>query len=524
MIQALHIFKKDVRHLRFEIAIAISVVAAFAFIEARRAFWLVDPQANRTAAATLVMFLLPLAWWTLIGRVIHDEALPGDRQFWITRPYSWHGLLGAKILFVLAFINLPMLLAHAVIIRAYGLPLGAAIPGLLWSQLLLTVVFLLPVFALSAVTKNFVQLIVAVLAPAVIALLFAIAVPGIALGGFPTRNVGAAMAGYSAGYEWVKFYILFLIISAGGSAIPLWQYRRRGAFIGRCFAGATVIFVVIVMMYLPWTTTFRIQSWLVKQHMDISAVHANFVLDDKLLARVMRDNDDFMRVNLPIRITGLPPDVTAQVEGLSGEFDSPDGSIRGIYQTPSPYFFNMGQHFSLSATLDNAFYKQVKDEPITVRGTLYLTVYGRRQSTRVPIDDSSVSVPRVGVCSASQTPNRRVYFAICTSAFRFPPALVSYRFLESASDLGKSEMPVSQRRRISYSPFPADVGISPINQDYAFTSSRIPWEQAAVDTIEPLDHIKLKFEVNGLRLGDFELDPAAYLIPLQKLQKAQSQK
>src|SRR5258707_5352059 len=138
MVQALYIIKKDVRPVWFGIAGGIAIVGAFPFRGGRRALWFVDRGTNRIAAWTLVMILLPLAWWTLIARVIHDEALPGDSQFWITRPYSWKSLLGAKALFILAFINLPMLLADGVIVRAYGLPLGAELPGLLWSQVLLT--------------------------------------------------------------------------------------------------------------------------------------------------------------------------------------------------------------------------------------------------------------------------------------------------------------------------------------------------------------------------------------------------
>jgi hypothetical protein len=83
MRQALHIFKKDVRHLWFEIAVVIFVVAAFTFTAARRAHWLADPATNRIGAWSLVMILLPLAWWALIARAIHGEVLPGDNQFWI---------------------------------------------------------------------------------------------------------------------------------------------------------------------------------------------------------------------------------------------------------------------------------------------------------------------------------------------------------------------------------------------------------------------------------------------------------
>src|SRR6266478_7175882 len=184
MRQALHIFKKDVRHFWLEIAVVISVVAAFTFTGARRAQWLVDPATNRIAAWTLVLILLPPAWWTLIARVVHDEVLPGDSQFWITRPYSWKSLLGAKALFILAFINLPMLLADGVIVRAYGLPLGTELRGLLWSQVLISIVFILPIAALSALTTGFVQLIFAILTPCVIALGVAIIALDLVLGGF----------------------------------------------------------------------------------------------------------------------------------------------------------------------------------------------------------------------------------------------------------------------------------------------------------------------------------------------------
>src|SRR5713101_1744578 len=84
MRQALHIFKKDVRHLWFEIAVVISVVAAFTFTGARRALWLADPVTNRITAWTLVMILLPLAWWTLIARVI------------MTRPYQGTASSGSR--------------------------------------------------------------------------------------------------------------------------------------------------------------------------------------------------------------------------------------------------------------------------------------------------------------------------------------------------------------------------------------------------------------------------------------------
>src|SRR5579872_1708348 len=102
MRQALHIFKKDTRHLRWEIAISLALLAVFAFTEAL-------PDRKPSSHSEGLTLLPALAWFFLITRVIQSEALTGDKQFWVTRPYSWKSLLAAKIFFLLAFITLPLM-------------------------------------------------------------------------------------------------------------------------------------------------------------------------------------------------------------------------------------------------------------------------------------------------------------------------------------------------------------------------------------------------------------------------------
>jgi hypothetical protein len=497
MRQALHIFKKDVRHLWFEIAVAITVVGAFTFTGARRALWLVDPATNRTAAWTLVMILLPLAWWTLIARVLHDEALPGDTQFWITRPYSWKSLLGAKALFILAFINIPMLLADGVIVRAYGLPLGAEMRALLWSQVLIAIVFILPIAALSALTTGFVQLIFAILTPCVTALGVAILAPEVVLGGF------------WSGSGWVKTYYAYLVIAVAASAILVWQYSTRRTAAGRFLAVAAGILAVLGMTLIPWSIAFGLQSWLSKHRVDQSLVHVDFDSRNRWLTRVLIEGGDRVRVELPFDITGLPPGMIPRPEGFSVHLQAPDGTIWQADQVLPWNAGKMGQKFSLEATVDGAFYRKVKDEPLKVRGSLYMTLFGNWQAVRIPFGDRSVPVPRVGVCSASGGAHRQSYFLICSSAFRFPPVLVSYSFIPSAKEAVQDVWSSTEPRRpISYSPFPAELGISPVSQDFTFATVQVPLAEARVDTVEPLAHIRRNFEIDNLRLGDFEVRPA----------------
>jgi hypothetical protein len=292
------------------------------------------PSNEQNRRVDMVMILLPLAWWTLIARVIHDEALPGDSQFWTTRPYSWKSLLGAKVLFILAFISLPMLLADGLIVRAYGLQLGAELPGLLWSQVLLAIVFVLPIAALSAVTTGFVQLIFAILTPCVIALCVAIVAPEFVLGGF------------FGGSDWVKTYYVFLLMSVAASGILVWQYSMRRTAAARCLAVAAGILAVLGMALIPWPAAFRIQSWFSKQRVDQSLVHVDFDSGNRWLTRaVIVEGGAHVRVELPHTITGLPAGMIAKPEGFSLNLQAPDGAIWQADQLPLRIASKMGKSF-----------------------------------------------------------------------------------------------------------------------------------------------------------------------------------
>jgi hypothetical protein len=111
----------------------------------------------------LVVVLLPIAWSFLIVRAIQGESLVGDRQFWITRPYEWKKLLVSKVLFVLIFVNLPLLILDLFLLARAGFTPARYIVGLIWMQGLIILFFVLPVIALATVTATLVQLLLGVL-------------------------------------------------------------------------------------------------------------------------------------------------------------------------------------------------------------------------------------------------------------------------------------------------------------------------------------------------------------------------
>jgi hypothetical protein len=506
MRQALHIFKKDVRHLRLEIAVAISVVAIFTLNEVRHVFWLMRGDTGRTTASGLVVLLLPLVWWMLLGRVIHSEALPGDRQFWITRPYQWQSLLGAKVLFFLAFINIPMLIADLVILRAYGFSIGSELSGLLWSQALLTIVFILPVLALSALTTGFPQLVFAILAPAAIAVGLAVVFTRTRI---PLRFVMVvpwfAIGGYAGGYEWVKFSFAILVFCAAVPLILFWQYSRRRTTISRSFAVAAGILAVLGFALISIDASLMIQNWFSKEQVDVSSARVVPDLSNEELPRAFRQWPDSVGVQIPLQVMGLPPGTKVRVDRWTESIQATDGSKWNSGDFSWQNVDGTDQRFIVQTDLNGASYKKLKDGPLKVRGSVYLTLFGNLQSTDVPIGDRHVKVSRVGVCSASdidEIPNRITYYLVCSSAFRTPDALVSYRFVQPSVGAEKEGSPPWPRGVISYSPFPAEIGLTPESQDYMFRSFAVPMEQAVVETMKPVAHIRLDFEIPDIRFRE----------------------
>jgi hypothetical protein len=129
MKQALHIFRKDVRHLRPELAMYGGLLVAFALVTPL--LWPGSSPHNEVLQmfATLLTFLLPVSWLVLTARLVHEESLVGDRQFWVTRPYRWTSLLGAKVLFLAVCLLAPVGAVQIYLVLRSGLELGPALPG-----------------------------------------------------------------------------------------------------------------------------------------------------------------------------------------------------------------------------------------------------------------------------------------------------------------------------------------------------------------------------------------------------------
>lgn len=469
MLQALQIFTKDVRSLRYEIGITLALVAAFVF------FQVAEPRFNDLG----IPFLLVIAGWLLTVRVVHEESLPGTRQFWLTRPYSRASLLTAKILFLIAFIIVPKTIADVIVTLNAAFSFRDVVPGLLWSQVLLFTLFVLPIAAVAAVTANLVQ---AIFGSLLLLLLL------------PLSN------GYAFGpLDWVQHAAMAIVLAVAAPLVVALEYWSRRTTLVRSFGLALWIAVVFAGVALNGNFASAIQSRILPVRLDGSQI--GIELDSTGTARLMNGFD--AQIRLPIRFTRLPVEKATSVEmlpriiAMSLQIRAFDGTL---WPPPESGALASAVTIDREPTLDfnvpADYYAKLKAGPTSVRATLYVTLYGNRRM--FSIDHQRAIVPGIGVCSIPPLLQHQVRPSmICQSLFRSPRRLLLNRqeFNGEQSDLFY---------QISHSPFPAELDIQPIEVGLSMAlplNAQLPHQ---ITTLEPLAHFQRRVNFTNLHLDQLK--------------------
>lgn len=472
MRQALHIFRKDVRYLWREICLVQFLVAVFVWTETHSQ----DPW--------WIEMLLPVTMGYLIARLIHAEAVPGDRQFWITRPYGWKNLLGAKLLFMLVFVNLAISIAQMLILFAGGFPLGHSLPGLLWSQVLMILILSLPIAALAAMTAGMVPFIFSTL------ILLAIAYGGEQMLLMSRRLPLQKTLEWPAGVEWVRHYIAIIAIAAIVLPILYMQYKKRQTLLSRTFAVGGAALGLVAYVCMPWPFAFAVQSRISKQPFDGSSLR--IALDPSFTKFFPEPRLEQVEVDLSIAVSGVPGGSDLQADALTAIFQGPDGRA---WKSGSFDFSNSSKNshgvFTLRGTglMDPIFFNEERGKPITLKSSLYLTLFGNARAKTVALQDTPVNVMDGLQCYSDIMGD-----VLCRSAFRWPNLMVS-------ASVGGAN-PNVFTRFISYSPFPASMHLNPIETRLALAST-LSTHDVTIIVSEPLAHFRRDVEVRGVRLVDF---------------------
>lgn len=468
MRQAWHIFRKDVRHLYREIVFLLALALLFG--------WLARPDAHFgvDTADTMQLLYAAAAAYT-IARLVHAEPIPGDTQFWITRPYRWPSLMTAKILFVIAFVHLPVLLMQTVILLLNGFPAATFLAGLLWSQILIALAITLPCFAIAAMTAGLISFVGSFL------VLF--------LAGFVVYSASYRTVAFAPeSLDWIRYAIPFVTAAIAFIPAVYVQYRKRRTVVSEILAAGAAAFGALMFLYLPWTAMFHVQTLISKQSLPVEIKRdpaKPFYLHPDNRGRAM------LVYPLTLLVSGVPEGSHLQIEKYDLQLKDPDGRMFPVSGGRSRLDRKQSQLLLAGELqLDPAFFLRAQRQPVMLRLSLYMTLFGNARDKTIPFQTAAVNALDGLRCFDG-------YFdeIVCRAPFRWPGTIVSAK-----SPWGGL---TTFTRLISYSPFPANLQLSPIAERSAgpHWDKRGPIRKVTIEVEQPLEYLRRDVEIPDLSLG-----------------------
>ncbi len=431
------------------------------------------------AAWQLLYLATPVAIWSLVAALIHGEPLVGDRQYWLTRPFTWYHLAAAKWIVLAICINLPLFLFQAIALGASGISPVAYLPDLLWRQLFFSVFLLLPAAALAAVTRTHGQFALAVL---LIAGPFAgwawLAGNGqYLLAASPFAGWGW-LSGHGqyiiGGAQWIDGCAIAVVLCAGSCAILLLQYSQRRAALSRLLLALTALSCVVYLL-LPQQAVYGALVSGANMRLSLDRT-VKYPAGDWRLRRTEA-------IELPLSAEGLPSNSELTLNDYRIAVESPD--LPGFRTEVN--FVRLhgwsGQVGFLQIVLDPETSKLLSGHELTIQGRIYLTLMRRAQV--LDTASGTLRIPGFGVCSHSR--------ALCVS----PAPHASLSFIRDPGEQRPDQYGRIVPLADAYAPFPVSPWLYPLDTyHYDPTYPFLVVER-------PAGRFRFDFNFQHLRLDDF---------------------
>jgi hypothetical protein len=139
--------------------------------------------------------------------------------------------------------------------------------------------------------------------------------------------------------------------------------------------------------------------------------------------------------------------------------------------------------------------KAHRKRAVTARVSFFVTVFGNAKSITIPVRSTPQNVNDAIQCFGftPRTPERPLSTdLICRSAFRWPNL-----YLQASTANSPVAVPLAQT--ISYSPFPAEASINPVESKWAAIS---PADEVTIRMSEPVAHFRRDVEIKSATLDE----------------------
>jgi hypothetical protein len=447
MHQILHIFKKDVRRHWPEILISFALLGMYVRIMTHHPDDRLTPYSFPwyQLSASSVPTLLIIFWIFLTIRLVQGEALVGDRQWWVTKPYEWWKLLAAKEIFLLAFIGVPLFLVQLYLLHHAGFPILPHFFGVLTMQLALATVLFLPAVTLGSLTKSVGQALIALLIVFV-----GISATVSLLSKVPNSSMSSAVEGLG---NISSILVLGSIIGAAG-----WQYARRRTWASRGLLVAGVGVVVLITALTPYAM-FVNRKYPLLESKDAPAQISSGVLPKSTKKPpVWFDRVDEIPLTIPINVSGVGTGKVVFIQGIRLTLETPGGAKwePGWKQERTPLWPEDSQN-QISFQIDRKKFDQIKAKTGTLHMEFALTEYQAEESRNIVLSEGEFSDPPLGLCAFSLRSPSQID---CRRPFRIPGLIATFDPSQASCQLPEDDTAISEDR-ISHAWYPPSDNDSP---------------------------------------------------------------
>lgn len=504
MNQVLHIFRKDVR--RHWLEISVSLLLLFGFAWKMPMIWSQEPNFEVPLSRWLFGLLgisVCFSWWFLIVRVIQGESLVGDRQFWLTRPYQRRWLMAAKALFIIAFVNVPVLIFDVALLARVGFLPWRYLPGLLQGQLLLTAFLIVPIATISVISESPVQFLL----------------------------ILCALVAYISGLTWVVEQIPSS--SAGGDipnaaaltvaaatclALLVLQYFRRDTVVSRWTLLGSICVVAIGLSTAPYG--------LLLEHAYPNLPKGSLVSAGVKIERnsSAKPNDSpvagkTLNLYVPIDTSGLVQGSLVVVDAARLTIDAPGGLAwnsgwvsagRTLWPAPS----RITQAFDVSSK----FYSSVAGSAVDLRIDLAVSEFREGTAKQITVPAGSFKVTDDGICAVGQARYWATATLQCKSALNEPAFAAHMDPKSTTCTLPDSTWPSLQLPRNDGNPsaeFGGGAGLFPVHPfEINFGAATNPSGDKALSIVCPgtnfsvatpalFSRYSIQTEIQAVHLGSY---------------------
>ena len=416
----------------------------------------------------------------------------------VTRPYEWKKLLAAKILFVLAFVNLPLLVLDVCLLKAAGFAPMHYAAGLLWMQLMIAFILLLPAATLATVTATVAQVLLVLLF--LVLYLVSMVV------------IGQQIPSWEFASWDLPTGCLFFVTCV---AVVLLQYARRRTLTSRLLIAGLALASLVLLVATPYRTIVA------RRYPRLEAGKA-WPFQLALLpapAGVVRSNSKVVTISLPFGVSGIEPGSFVRLNGVLVVMESPTG-LRwdSGWRRQDDLLFPDHTRTRIDVPLQRKLFESMKSAPVNVSMSLAFTVYWNRNPRPFVVPAGEFALPDAGHCAAMEGYFR---YIACRAPMRGPSSLLA------ATDLSRTTCPLP-RNELSApsgeiargwieneSSAPAETGISPVktvnlrltewNSSIRRSSPGIcPGTPLVLSNPEPVRRARVELIFKALNLSEYQ--------------------